>query len=278
MNRQINSMSDLHLEFGGNLELPGGDILLLPGDVCIADYLRPERTDKHARIHRDRYKLFFDKECSKYNSVYYIMGNHEHYHGVLDDNYYHLKDFLKDTNVNVLDNEFVDIDQDWVLFGGTMWTDYFKNDWFATNSAKTNMSDHNVIKKIKSGRPRQFLPEDAIIEHERCLKILKNGLVKYNNKKIIIMTHHAPHANSISDCYKGNILNGAYYSHQEDLILDNPAIKHWLHGHVHDSFNYNVGQCQVLCNPRGYYGEHLNLGFSLDAGFKINIGKTIKPV
>ena len=26
----------------------------------------------------------------------------------------------------------------------------------------------------------------------------------------------------------------------------------WLHGHVHDSFDYRVGRCRVICNPRGY--------------------------
>lgn len=26
----------------------------------------------------------------------------------------------------------------------------------------------------------------------------------------------------------------------------------WLHGHVHDSFDYRVGRCRVVCNPRGY--------------------------
>lgn len=26
----------------------------------------------------------------------------------------------------------------------------------------------------------------------------------------------------------------------------------WLHGHVHDSFDYNVGRTRVIANPAGY--------------------------
>ena len=26
----------------------------------------------------------------------------------------------------------------------------------------------------------------------------------------------------------------------------------WIHGHTHTSFDYRVGGCRVICNPRGY--------------------------
>ena len=26
----------------------------------------------------------------------------------------------------------------------------------------------------------------------------------------------------------------------------------WIHGHVHDSFDYQVGKCRVLANPGSY--------------------------
>jgi len=25
-----------------------------------------------------------------------------------------------------------------------------------------------------------------------------------------------------------------------------------VHGHIHESFDYQVGNCRVVCNPRGY--------------------------
>jgi hypothetical protein len=37
-----------------------------------------------------------------------------------------------------------------------------------------------------------------------------------------------------------------------DLILSNPQIKLWTHGHTHHEFDYMIGDCRVVCNPRGY--------------------------
>ncbi len=28
--------------------------------------------------------------------------------------------------------------------------------------------------------------------------------------------------------------------------------EYWIHGHTHDSFDYGLGMCRVMCNPRGY--------------------------
>jgi hypothetical protein len=29
----------------------------------------------------------------------------------------------------------------------------------------------------------------------------------------------------------------------------------WTHGHMHDDFDYTIGTCRVVCNPRGYVGH-----------------------
>jgi hypothetical protein len=26
----------------------------------------------------------------------------------------------------------------------------------------------------------------------------------------------------------------------------------WTHGHTHDRFDYMIGGCRIVCNPRGY--------------------------
>jgi Icc-related predicted phosphoesterase len=31
----------------------------------------------------------------------------------------------------------------------------------------------------------------------------------------------------------------------------------WVHGHVHQSFDYLVGATRVICNPHGYGKENL---------------------
>jgi hypothetical protein len=53
------------------------------------------------------------------------------------------------------------------------------------------------------------------------------------------------------------------------LILDNPQIKYFSHGHTHSSFRYKIGECRVVCNPRGYFPMEINPNF--DPNFEIEI-------
>lgn len=269
---KIQVYNDIHLEFdqGPNFPLPGGEVLLLAGDVCVATYLRKNRTDKLARKHAKVCAAFFNEQCAKYEKVYYIMGNHEHYHHIFDYTAEVLREFLEGTNVTLLDNEWVKLKEGWSLFGGTLWTDYNNNDWFARHAAQDKMNDHTIIKKIKPvnnpyGEPfGRFLPTDAFDEHVKCRDAITEG--QYDMDRIddnkIIMTHHAPTARSVHPRFTGDILNYAYYTALEDIMLDNPTIKYWFHGHMHDNWDYEVGECRVICNPRGYAGYALNEDFN----------------
>ena len=63
------------------------------------------------------------------------------------------------------------------------------------------------------------------------------------------MTHHAPHRSSIHENYKASPINPAFASHLPELVEQADL---WVHGHVHNSFDYRVGRCRVVCNPAGY--------------------------
>lgn len=252
---KLDFLSDLHLEFGTET-LEGGEVLLLAGDVCVADYLRKERTDKYARRHRARYEQFFKEECAKYEKVYYVMGNHEHYSGRFDRTESLLREALKDTNVELLQNQVVKLTPSWSLFGSTFWTDLNKGDYFAIQAAKTHMND---FKEIEVEKKVKLTPTVTMSEHEVALWRLGEVLESLEKgENLIVMSHHAPHFGSIAERYRGSLLNYSYYSDKERLILDNPQIKYWLHGHVHTDFDYEIGECRVLCNPRGYVGVDTN--------------------
>jgi Icc-related predicted phosphoesterase len=264
---KITVITDLHLEFDHKpkLKLEGGDILLLPGDVCVAAYLAPHRTDNAANKLRTITNDFFRTECAKFNKVYYILGNHEHYNGTYDHTHDAMRKFLAGTNVTLLENEFVDMG-DWNLFGATLWTDYDNDDWFAKQAAKQHMSDHYVIKKMRTNAIGTFTPDDAFEVHRNTLDIFRKGMIG-NDKPTVVMTHHAPTAKSVGKQYAGDQLNAAYYTNLADVILDRPNIKYWLHGHMHDTFDYMVGDCRVICNPRGYegfYNPNFNVGFNFE--------------
>ena len=40
---------------------------------------------------------------------------------------------------------------------------------------------------------------------------------------------------------------------------DQPAL--WVHGHMHESYDYEVYGTRVVCNPRGYAPDALNPDF-----------------
>jgi hypothetical protein len=130
---RVSVMSDLHLDFA-DLTLPGGDVLILSGDVCEAkrfkkeDYnpsmvlLEHERKDQRP----DRCSRFLEEECAKYREVIYVMGNHEHYGYQFHKTYDHIKSQLP-ANVHLLEKESYEIDG--VIFmGGTLWTDMNNHD------------------------------------------------------------------------------------------------------------------------------------------------------
>ena len=123
----VNVISDLHLEFG-DLELPGGDVLILSGDIAESRTLRKYKydplnlmTEEGNPKRLDRAARFFQEECAKYRQVIYVMGNHEHYHGKYTKTWHELIAEMPD-NVEVLEDQHIEIDG--VLFlGATLWTD-----------------------------------------------------------------------------------------------------------------------------------------------------------
>jgi hypothetical protein len=113
------------------------------------------------------------------------------------------------------------------------------------------MSDYNVI-RIDSTY-RKLRPEDTLYFHKKSRRFLEEKVEKFKDHKIWICTHHAPSLQSIHEKYKNQALNGAFASNLDDFIMSNPQIKYFSHGHTHESFDYKIGECRIICNPRGYY-------------------------
>ena len=275
---RVNVISDLHLEFA-DLVLPGGDVLILSGDVCEVknikkDHYNPdmvmlahERTDRRP----DRYIRFFEEECNKYREVIYVMGNHEHYGFRFDKTYRHLKENIP-TNIRLLEKESVEIDGV-VFVGGTLWTDLNKNDPITAYTLKTSMNDYRVITNLykDKGLYYKLTPEYTLAEHNLTKQFISDTVAASGDKPVVVVTHHSPSKLSIKPRYQGDYhMNGGYSSAMEDFILDRPQIKFWTHGHTHDTFDYMIGECRVICNPRGYAGyEERATEFDPTMGFDI---------
>lgn len=69
--------------------------------------------------------------------------------------------------------------------------------------------------------------------------------------------------------YANDLTSSAYASNLDEVVSKADL---WVRGHVHESFDYRIGPCRVVCNPLGYMtksGSPENESF--DAKFVIEI-------
>lgn len=69
----------------------------------------------------------------------------------------------------------------------------------------------------------------------------------------VVVTHHAPTLHSIHPRFAGSPINAAFVS--DAVAAEGRRAQLWIHGHTHDSFDYEVDGTRVLRNPRGYARE-----------------------
>lgn len=274
---RVNVISDLHLEFS-DLTLPGGDVLILSGDVMEAKNLKKanynpkyvtlptERADRRA----DRFYRFMEEECSKYREVIYVMGNHEHYHFNYQKTYGHIKENLPD-NVHLLENETYTID-DIIFVGCTLWTDCNGENIMTMWHLKRSMNDYRCITMLNEVKHvyHKLTPERTAEDHFKSKQYI-DAVTQDLTKKYVVVTHHSPSRASTHEQYiHDTLMNGGYSSNLDEFILDRPQIKFWTHGHVHDPFDYMIGSTRIVCNPRGYFGyEKSAVNFDPTRGFDI---------
>lgn len=270
---KIQLVSDLHLEFEDIFikNENNADVLILSGDILVADDLRNQPVNlswgdvQESGFNRAkrtlRYREFLQRVSFQFPHVIYVMGNHEHYHGKFDKSAEVIKDTLANLNLQnvcLLDNDTKDIDG--IRFvGGTMWTDCNKGDPMTQYHLEQCMNDFRVI-RIASEGFKKFLPKRTIVEHLKTKDYIKTVVESSSeNMPIVVCTHHAPSFLSIHEMYKhDHLMNGGYASDLSDIMLDQPRIKLWTHGHMHQCFDYKIGDVRVVCNPKGYPGENNN--------------------
>jgi hypothetical protein len=179
--------------------------------------------------------------------VLYLAGNHEYYGSLWEQLRTDLRQAAQGTRVRFLDNDCVDLGEVRFL-GCTLWTDYRVAGHLQSavmDAAEDCVLDHRRI-QTRTGPLRAA---QALDDHQRSRKWLECELARDYDGRTVVITHHAPHPGSIHPRYAGNPLNGAFVSDLTELTRRADV---WLHGHVHDSFDYRVGRCRVVSNPRGY--------------------------
>lgn len=250
---KIQLASDLHLELlqrnfpGERLIAPAGgvDALVLAGDIANGT---------------QAIDLFKNWPVP----VLYLAGNHEFYGESFEQARITLRKATEGTNIHFLDNDVVDFGGVRFL-GATLWTDYRLDNSQSRQALMENsercLNDHRLI-RTEDGL---FTASRALEEHEYSRQWLEHQLAIPYPGKTVVVTHHGPHPLSVHPRYAGNPLNAAFIS---DLgpLLDKADF--WLHGHVHDSFDYLVGACRVIANPRGYARNRSSAAHAGDLQFE----------
>lgn len=199
--------------------------------------------------------------------VLYVHGNHEGYGQNLDD----VQDAIQAAcaatpNVRALDCGEAIIDGVRFL-GATMWTDFrlFGDDrrQASMREAEAVMNDYRRIRLAKKGY-RKLRAADTAQFHSIQRSWLKKKLDEPFPGKTVVITHMAPSLRSVSDQYREAPSSAAYASRLDELAEQADL---WVHGHMHESLDYHIGKCRVVCNPCGY---RTRTGGSENARFDAN--------
>lgn len=169
-------------------------------------------------------------------------------------------------HIHYLENSFVEFDK-YIVYGGTMFSDYKlypKEQEASKQQGERWLNDFKYVyifdKKQKLVRPVNS--DDYIKYFKKFIKGLKKCLQL--DKDIIVLSHFAPSIKSIDSKYlnrenrlmsPGYLVNASFASNLEKFIKQNPKIKYWIHGHMHDKSDYMIDNCRVICNPYGYFKE-----------------------
>lgn len=237
---KIQIISDLHQEFGlTELSFDNADVVVIAGDVNLGIK-----------------GLHWIQSSIKDKPVIYVLGNHEYYKNSYPKILNKLKTLAENTNVHVLEDSFIDID-DIRFHGCTLWTDFsiFGDPMEYGIICQSVMNDYKMIKRDPSYSKMRTI--DTYKIHQVSRKWLEGSLQDSKMLKNIVVTHHAPSLQSVPTEYKNDSVTAAYASNMEDFIFKHQP-NFWIHGHIHTPGRYHIGQTEIICNPHGYIDEPYN--------------------
>ncbi|WJF91299.1 metallophosphoesterase [Paraburkholderia bonniea] len=278
---KIRVLSDLHLEHQMPDAIPyaQADLVVLAGDI-----------HNHAEGLRWAAATFGDAA-----PVVYVPGNHEYYEGELGALEGAMQDAARSIgHVHFLNNAvLLDPAGRWRVLGTTLWTDfalYGADDASrdaAMAAAQRVMLDYRGLIQLTwptggeatgkahalagASSPRDLTPADTLALHQHARAWLEHQLAQPFAGHTIVVTHHAPHRQSLAPRFADDLASAGFVNDLPTLVRSPVAL--WVHGHTHTAFDYWVEGTRVVCNPRGYRhrrtGEMENPEFAWDKTVEI---------
>lgn len=265
---KINIVSDLH--YGYNSSVCGGsvtygfedkindyDLVLIAGDTG-EDYVTES--------------LFLGRlqgKISGNTKVCVVAGNHLGYNKVNQGNYENTKEHalltlrqIYNDKVYFLENDILELDN-YVVIGCCLYTDFTlnDNDYQDGYKAEYYINDFKYVKTMDYDQSyiRNVTFNDYIKWHKKSVDFIEQACEKYQDKKIILLTHFLVTPKSISEKYVGDDLNSFYCTDLEWLLKKHKNIVLVVSGHSHEPSDTFVGNTRVVLEPYGYCGVEQNL-------------------
>ena len=270
---QIQVYSDLHLELTKSIPkiVPKSPYLFLAGDI--------------SRFNHPSFGEFLSYCNENWEKTFYVFGNHDYWNrnSYVQKIKRQTKEFLetnKLTNIHILDNEFVSLNEDVIVLGSTFWT---QSPFVSEYEARMYINDYNMIRYkrvIEYPIPYDLAPRDVNdMYFEDCSKIydLLNNNELTKDKKVIMMTHFPPQYSGTSHpkySSQSQIMKN-YFTHPNGTIksFENTSnILCWISGHTHYSYDFVSHEgVRLISNQMGYLKEAMSgeSGFKEDGLFEI---------
>jgi predicted phosphodiesterase len=253
---KLHVLSDLHLSQAG-FEPPAtdADVVVLAGDIA-----------------RPREAIAWAQRFAQ--PVLYVAGNHEFYGSRVAGTRELLRELCAGTRVHLLDDGEVRL-QGVRFLGTTLWTDF---DIFGPGPARETgiaaasrfMRDFQRI-RLRDDEDTLLTPEHSEALFRGHAAWLQERLAEPHDGPTVVITHHAPSPRSIHPRFVGAPVNVCFVSDLEHL-LGRDRVQLWIHGHTHDSFDYEVAGTRVVCNPRGYFRDGRQENAAFDPALVLEVG------
>lgn len=230
-------ISDIHLETNdishwSQVIEKKSDYLIMAGDIAQIQHI-------------EELTLFLGQLCleSNYTRIFYVCGNHEFY----NDKSYSYLDLLSGlkmkmksySNFTILHNEYFELNDDIVIFGTTLWSNLPKK--------------YSICLPIFDENRNLITKNWYTYQHYYALYQLDNIIRKFNDKKLIVVSHHAPTFEKTlkEDHYQSN--DRFMYCSNLNSYLTSKYIHTWVYGHTHVNTDFvtNNGTRIVTNQYRG---------------------------
>lgn len=181
----------------------------------------------------------------------FVPGNHDFYGHSFERYLEEARDLeMRLSNFKFLYNDFLQLG-DVKIFGATLWSD------FGLYRDVPGMFQHMIDAYGFLIADDRYMTGWSVYRMLEENKITMDKLVDFaydidDSFKKVVITHFAPSRLSVHPNYKEDIPMNSYWVNGYDDIIETSNISLWIHGHCHNSFDYDLNGTRVVCNPCGY--------------------------